>query len=170
MGDVAQHLLESTGIDTLHWPAVLAREFFNLPYTRIVTPIRKPHRYNALRMPLERHAHRVHAINRLSALQAPSARHVFNQVQVHESFYRIDCRNNDPDVCTCAQPPPSVAAGPGMSVVLHDILVVAKIVEVQKPVNRDIQYLHEASELDDRRDDPVKCLTYAFTQVSALEK
>ena len=89
MCDVAQSLLQSMRIDALDLATMLPCEIFNLTYARVVPPIGKPERQNTLGMPLKKDPHRVHAVNRLCAFQAPSTRDVFDEIQVNEAFDRI---------------------------------------------------------------------------------
>src|SRR6266702_7214411 len=168
MGDVAQSLLQSVCIDALDLPTMPPCQIFNLTYARVVPPISKPERQNTLRMPLKKHPHRMHAVNRLCAFQAPSTRNVFDQIQVNEALNRIHRCHNHSDVGTGPQSSPSAATRPGMPVVFHYVFVVAEIVEVKQPVHGDVQYLHEAPKLHHCRDDAVERLPNPLAQIRAL--
>jgi hypothetical protein len=80
MRDISQRLLQGVRIDALDWAPMLPCKLFNLPHTRIISPIGKANRNNALRMPLKQHPHRMNAVNRLRTFQEPSTRHVFDEV------------------------------------------------------------------------------------------
>ena len=130
MCDIAQSLLQSMCIDALNLPAVLSSQLFNFTHTRIVSSISKPECNNALRMPLEKHPYRVHAVDRLSTFQAPSTRDIFDEVQVNQALNWVHRCHDNSDVGASAQSSPSAAARPGMAIVFHYVFIVAKIVEV----------------------------------------
>src|ERR1700704_1966100 len=146
MCDIAQSLLQSVCIDALNLPPMLSCELFNLTHTRIVSPISKPDCHNTLRMPLEKHPYRMHAVDRLSTFQALLTGDVFDQVQINEALDRVHCCHDDSDV----------GASSGMPVVFHYVFVVAEIVEVKQPIHSDVQYLHETPKLHHRCDDAVE--------------
>jgi hypothetical protein len=160
---IAQGLLQSVRIDALNLATMLSREIFNFTHTRIVSPISKPDHYHTLRMSLEKHPYRVHAVDRLSAFQVPSTRDVFHQIQIDEALNRIHRCHNDPDVSAGPQSSASAATRPSMPVVFHYVFVVAEIIEVKQPIHRDIQYLHETPKLHHRCDDAVESLANSLT-------
>jgi hypothetical protein len=80
MRDISQRLLQGMRIDALDRAPMLACQLFNLPHARIISPIGKANRHNALGMPFQQHPHRMNAVNRLRTFQEPSTRHVFDEV------------------------------------------------------------------------------------------
>ena len=57
---------------------------------------------------------------------------------------------------------PDTTAAPGVAAVLHEVFVVAQVVDVQQPVDRHVQDLHEAAELHHRGDEPLEGLADAL--------
>jgi hypothetical protein len=61
-----------------------------------------------------------------------------------------------------AQPAAAAAAAPGVTVLFHHVEIIMQIVDVQEPVHRHVQDLHEAAELHDRGDEALECLPDAL--------
>ena len=60
-------------------------------------------------------------------------------------------------------------AHPGAATRLHDVFVIAQVVDVQQAVGADRRELHERAELDHGRDETFERLADAIAQVYALE-
>ena len=58
---------------------------------------------------------------------------------------------------------------PGAAARLHDVFVVAQVVDVQQAVGADRRELHEGAELHHRGDEAFERLADAIAQVHALE-
>src|SRR5215469_5984122 len=157
-------------VNSLNGTRLSAGQFLNLVRARVVPPICQSHRQNTLGMLLEQHAHGVNAVDRLGILQAVSARHIFDQIQIDETLDGIHRRYDHPDVRTGTQPSAPSTPGPCMSILLHDVFIVPEVIEMQQPVDSYIQDLYETPKLDHRRDDPVECLSDALAQIGALQK
>src|SRR6516162_2473387 len=93
----------------------------------------------------------------------PGARSaVLGERQVDETFDGIHGGHDDAQMRAGAQPPTSALAAPRVPVLLHDIQVIAQIIDVQQSVDRDVQDLHETAELHHGGDEPLESLSDAL--------
>src|SRR5215472_19022643 len=83
------------------------------------------------------------------ALRAPfgASSALLGELQVDETLDRIHGRDDDAYMRAGAQAPTAALAAPGVPIFFHDVQVIAQIIDVQQPVDRYIQDLHEAAEL-----------------------
>ena len=102
---------------------------------------------------------------RLAAPQRPPA-----SVQVDQALDRIHGGHDHAHFGADAQAAAAAHAAPGMAVVLHHVLIVAQVVQVQQAVDGDIQDLHEAAELHHGGDQAAEGLADALSQIRALEE
>src|SRR5688572_15966717 len=90
----------------------------------------------------------------------------FHEREVDQSLDGIHAR--DDHVHTRAKPEPALAraAHPGTTAGLHDVFVVAQIVEMQQAIDADRGELHECTELHYRGDQSFEGLADTIAQVN----
>src|SRR5580700_6819686 len=95
---------------------------------------------------------------------------LFRELEIDQTLDGIDGRHDHPHMTARAQSAPLASTGPGVAVLVHRVLIIAQIVDMQQTVHGNLEKLHEASELDDCRDQTVERLADALAQVRAFEK
>src|SRR5215472_16843447 len=82
--------------------------------------------------------------------------------QVDETLDGIHGRDDDAQMRAGAQPPTAALAAPRVPVLLHDVKVVAQIIDVEQSIDRDVEDLHETAELDHGGDEALESLSDAL--------
>ena len=116
---------------------------------------REAQRHDPGGMALEHHAHRVHAVD---GFACPSPLAFFGEREIDEPFDGIHGRDHDTQMSAGAQAPAAAPPAPRVTVLLHDIAVVVQGVDVQQPIDRNVQDLHEAAELHHGGDQAMESL------------
>src|SRR6185437_7996413 len=116
-----------------------------------------------------------HADRKWFACPAPAAcwyrraSRVAGQVEVHQTLDGVHAGHDDSDMRSGAQTPSHPPAAPAVPMLFHLVVRLLHEIDMQQAVHGDIQYLHEAAELDHGGDETLKSLPDALEQIAAFE-
>src|SRR5581483_2784222 len=104
-----------------------------------LTALRQHHRNDLLGPSLENHPDRMHTVDGLGRLHTSSV-DTIDQLQVHQALDGIHGRHDDANGVAGSQSALGAFTDPGVPVVLHDVIVVLQVVDVQQAVHGHSQY------------------------------